>query len=393
MEINLIRKILTASKKLQNKAISHLADGWMLDQQIPLQSIYRSRFEYDIHEFGRHELYAPKLGAQNPANNLKDLRHHYLPQSLPKPYYFHIKNAGVFNRQIVDPENPKRVILESFPEGSMQDEGRNFRPELLIRRKIRKHAATKQIDINEGYLFSSFWWKNYYHFLIDACLRFNELQSQGAFTKNTTLLLHSDPKPWQRGYLNLLGLEDHETEMTYHKPLNVKRLLIGSPRRHRFPVSMDAIDSFKNRMFERLDISGAAPKRRIFITRKGAKVRRIINEEEVESFLIAEGFELIASEKYTVDDQIRLFSEAETIVAPHGAGLANMIYSNRPKIIELFPADRWNIGYFLALTNSIGGTHVPIISAPQNDTDDFCVDIPKLSAALQISGQFSNLNT
>jgi len=381
----LLRKILRASKKLQNKVISHLADGWMLDQQVPLQSIYRSRFEYEVQEFGRHELYAPELDAQNPTNELKDLRHHYIPQALPKPYYFYVENAGVFNRQIVDPKNPKRVILESFPEGSMQDEGRNFRPELMMRRKIRKHAATERIDVEEGYLFSSFWWKNYYHFLIDACLRFNELQSQGAFTKNTTLLLHSEPKPWQKGYLELLGLADHKTEMTYHKPLNVKRLLVGSPRRHRFAVSVDAIESLKVRLFDRLEISGSTPKRKIFITRKGAKVRRILNEEEVEALLIEHGFESIASEKHSVADQIRLFSEAETIVAPHGAGLANMIYSTKPNIIELFPADRWNIGYFLALTNSIGGTHVPIICAPQNDTDDFYVDIPKLSAALQIT--------
>lgn len=385
MENILIRKALRAAKKLQETAIGRFTDRWMLDQQIPLQSVFRSRFDYDVLEYGNHEIYAPELSSENPASDLHQLKQHYTPQALPKPYFFHVKNAGVFNRQIVDPKSPKRIILESFPEGSMQDEGRNFRPELSIRRKIIKHVAHGRHDIEEGYLFSGLWWKNYYHFLMDSCLRFVDLQEQGAFTDDTTLLLHSQPNSWQQSYLSLLGLGDHKTILTDSHPLNVKRLLVAAPRRHRFVVSMDAVNTFRLRMFDRLGMDDIAPKRKIFVSRRTAKFRRILNESEVESCLVQHGFEILTPENLSVTDQIKLFSQAETIVAPHGAGLANMIYSKKPKIIELFPADRWNIGYFLALTNSIGGTHVPIICSPENEADDFYVDIQKLRTALHLA--------
>ncbi|SLN59558.1 hypothetical protein ROA7450_03084 [Roseovarius albus] len=381
----MIRKTFKALKKIQKNAIGQFADGWMLDQQVPLQSVFRSRFDYEIHDFGKHEIYAPELKPDNPANYLKQLKLHYNPQVIPRPYYFHLNNAGVFNRQIVDPENSKRVILESFPEGSMQDEGRNFQPELSIRRKALKHAIRRNTDVDEGYVFSGLWWKNYYHFLVDSCLRFVDLQEQGAFRNNTTLLFHSQPNKWQQSYLDLLGLGDHESVLTDQQPLKVGKLLVASPRRHRFVVSIDAATQFRHRMFDRLGMADAEPTRKIFVSRRGAKVRRILNEEEVESCLIEHGFEILKSEKLSVEDQIKLFAQAKTIVAPHGAGLANMIYSQKPSIIELFPADRWNIGYFLALTNSIGGTHIPIICAPENDADDFNVDIEMLRSALKIT--------
>lgn len=357
----------------------------MLDQQVPLQSVLRSRFDYEVQEFGSHEFYAPELKPDNPTNNLKQLKLHYTPQAIPKPYFFYLHDAAVFHRQIVDPKNPKRVILESFPEGSMQDEGRNFQPELSIRRKALKHAASSGTKIDEGYVFSGLWWKNYYHFLMDSCLRFVDLQQQGAFSQNTTLLFHSQPNRWQQSYLTLLGLDDNKSVLTDQSPVSVNKLLVASPRRHRFVVSTQAVSEFRLRMFDRLGMDDTAPTRKIFVSRRGAKFRRILNEAEVENCLEEHGFEILASESLSVEDQIRLFSQAETIVAPHGAGLTNMIYSKKPKIIELFPADRWNIGYFLALTNSIGGTHIPIICAPENDADDFNVNIEDLRAALHVA--------
>ncbi|MDJ0707109.1 MAG: glycosyltransferase family 61 protein [Leptolyngbyaceae cyanobacterium MO_188.B28] len=74
----------------------------------------------------------------------------------------------------------------------------------------------------------------------------------------------------------------------------------------------------------------------IFISRKNAGRRRIVNEDELIEKLSRLDFVAYTLEDMSVADQARLFSQAEIIVAPHGAGLTNMIFSEKAAIIELF---------------------------------------------------------
>ena len=64
--------------------------------------------------------------------------------------------------------------------------------------------------------------------------------------------------------------------------------------------------------------------------------RKIVNDEEVKSFLIKKGFKIISLENLNFKEQVFLFNSAKTIVGLHGAGLANVIFSkSRTKIIEI----------------------------------------------------------
>ena len=78
--------------------------------------------------------------------------------------------------------------------------------------------------------------------------------------------------------------------------------------------------------------------KRIYISRKLAKFRKIINEDSIIDFLKQKNFEIHYLENYTVKQQIELFNKCSVLVAPHGAGLINMCYSAPGiKILELFP--------------------------------------------------------
>lgn len=63
--------------------------------------------------------------------------------------------------------------------------------------------------------------------------------------------------------------------------------------------------------------------RRIYISRRNAKGRRITNEEEVRSLLLTRGFEELLFEELTFEEQVRASSEAAVVVGLHGAGLTN----------------------------------------------------------------------
>jgi capsular polysaccharide biosynthesis protein len=75
---------------------------------------------------------------------------------------------------------------------------------------------------------------------------------------------------------------------------------------------------------------------RIYITRRGATMRRLKNEDEVARYLEDRGFKRIALEKYALEDQAKLFDAARVVVAQHGAALANLVYMRSGGVIEIF---------------------------------------------------------
>ena len=79
------------------------------------------------------------------------------------------------------------------------------------------------------------------------------------------------------------------------------------------------------------------PDKRIFISRATSGRRRIVNEEELYSGLARYGFECHRLEDLSIEEQIALFYDAEMVVSPHGAGLVNLLFSSRAKVLELFP--------------------------------------------------------
>lgn len=79
--------------------------------------------------------------------------------------------------------------------------------------------------------------------------------------------------------------------------------------------------------------------RRIFVSRR--KTRALENEAEIEACLTSRGYETVYPEDLSVPDQLRLFRDAEDIVAIHGAGLAPMIYAQPGgrlrQLVEILP--------------------------------------------------------
>jgi hypothetical protein len=78
---------------------------------------------------------------------------------------------------------------------------------------------------------------------------------------------------------------------------------------------------------------------RIYVSRKDARLRRVLNEESLIAALQSRGFARVVLSRMPIARQVRLFRSAEAVVAPHGAGLAHIAWC-RPgtKIIEFFPS-------------------------------------------------------
>ena len=77
---------------------------------------------------------------------------------------------------------------------------------------------------------------------------------------------------------------------------------------------------------------------KIFISRKFSK-RALENDDEIYSFLKEKhGFRRIFLENLSIKKQVEIFYNAKIVIATHGAGSLNMIFSNKnSSIFEIFP--------------------------------------------------------
>jgi hypothetical protein len=100
-------------------------------------------------------------------------------------------------------------------------------------------------------------------------------------------------------------------------------------------IPADAVCKFRDRVRRRLG-RNLPRSRRVYILR--ANARGIANDDEVRAFCEENGFIAYRLEHTDDEEQIRIFQEAEFVIAPHGAGLSNLMFCEPgTKVIELCP--------------------------------------------------------
>lgn len=88
--------------------------------------------------------------------------------------------------------------------------------------------------------------------------------------------------------------------------------------------------------------------RKLFISRSKANRRQIINEDEVVAYLERMGYERVWLEDVGIREAAAMMAEAKAVIAPHGAGLANLVFClPGTKVLELFcsqfTSDYWKL--------------------------------------------------
>jgi len=127
------------------------------------------------------------------------------------------------------------------------------------------------------------------------------------------------------------------------------------------------------------------PKRKIYVSRVLAKRRKVTNEAELVAFLRQRDFSIYVLEELSFTEQIAVFQDAEIIVAPHGSGLANLVFCDPgTQVIELFPARATDAYFRLSVDMDLKYTCIKtrdIISHPRV-SDNFSICVEDLRDAL-----------
>ncbi|MES1182122.1 MAG: glycosyltransferase family 61 protein, partial [Flavobacterium sp.] len=111
----------------------------------------------------------------------------------------------------------------------------------------------------------------------------------------------------------------------------------------------------------------------LVISRKNANQRKLAGEETILPAFPYIPFRIIYTEDMSYIDQVRAFRNAKIIIAPHGAGLVNLVYvTKKTVVIEIFPATR-NIrdaGIFHQIARELQIDYHLLIKEPVNNEQD-----------------------
>jgi len=209
--------------------------------------------------------------------------------------------------------------------------------------------------------------------------------------EHVKLVVRDDMPVWMRDHLRLLGF-DSNTWINYdYEKVNVKNLVVPKMSRvnsHGTEYAPADRSWVADRLKIAAGVGAAKSPNRVFVSRQGQSNRKILNFKEVKSVLDAHGIVTIEAETLTSQEQIQLFSNVELIVGVHGAGLANMIFSEDAHVVEIKPPDtqhtifyiianEFNINYDLLFCKSRRG------AKPYNKKNrNVIVDVKKLNNLL-----------
>jgi capsular polysaccharide biosynthesis protein len=242
----------------------------------------------------------------------------------PEQFLLELEGARIFDAGcVITADN--RLIEETSPDFHRHPEshwlfyaGRLPRPERV--------AGTVAVLASAGTA-------NYFHWTLGAVPRFSLLAE---YVDEVDYFYVDRDQPFQVEWLTWLGVP-------------MKKVLDARPGRHiladrvllpSFAGSAD-VPSQAGLSFLRSFVprSDDEPKRRLFISRRSARRRRLSGEARLQERLVERGVEIVYPGAMSVVEQMRLFSAARNVLAVHGAELTNLVFcAPGTQVVELFPA-------------------------------------------------------
>ncbi|MBD3306660.1 DUF563 domain-containing protein [candidate division KSB3 bacterium] len=236
--------------------------------------------------------------------------------------------------------------------------------------------------------------ENYYHWMINCLTRLWILDEAGI--EDYRLLAPRRLQSFQKESLDLLGFSEDRLAPFGNEHWEVESLLVPSYPMMPGHVSAGACQWLRQRLISAVEKSPTALPRRIYISRASASKRRLLNEEKIITLLSSHGFTSVKCEAMTLEKQVNFFRNVEVVVAPHGAGLTNVLFMNSDSlVIELVPYQR-SKPLFCNLASAMGVRYCCVTNAPEDRKDevaegrypdvDFEVPANRVAGALDILG-------
>jgi Glycosyltransferase 61 len=235
------------------------------------------------------------------------------------------------------------------------DFGIPFQKHFLCGRRIQRprqlHGNTLSVNSNGS--------QSYYHWLLDELPKYllvPEISFDNIICSRDTIA--------NRTAMGILGLERKsfifvDDATTRNKHYSTEMLTCPSlvaPTGQPSPLLVELLSQFVDPII----ITAASYPPKIYISRANASGRRIVSEDLFVSKLEDLGYVSINLELLSWEEQVNLFYHAREICAPHGAGLANLVFcAHSPRVIEIFNS-QYTHWCFWKLSQLVGAEYLPL---------------------------------
>ena len=176
---------------------------------------------------------------------------------------------------------------------------------------------------------------NHYHWLVDGIGRLAAADAE-ALAGCDGILVPADLDPVAEEALSLSGIARWRRieRVGPRESVAVARLLVPWRMADGFWPHPD-LQTFLDGLVPEMPYNPDLPPR-IWLDRRAAARRPLVNESELIAHLEGAGVVPVTLEDMTLVEQAALFRQAELVVAPHGAGLTNVVFGRAPcSVIEL----------------------------------------------------------
>ncbi|WP_331234312.1 glycosyltransferase family 61 protein [Natronorarus salvus] len=265
--------------------------------------------------------------------------------------------------------------------------------ELVLRNVASRSPSVPERSLPPVLPLVPFYDNYYYPWLVEYLPKLRLIERYEAETgREPVVIVEEDPPSFVRATLALLGydgryVEWDGAECTVDPLLVTDHRLATSWAGPRYGFSLSAEDCLwvRDAIRSAVDLpSASSGGKRLYVSRRATdRGRRVANYDEIEPVLDSYGFESYVLESLPFAEQVRLVSDAEVILSPHGAGLANGLFAEDPTVVELFAETLVRPSYYL-LSGMLGFEYEPMVVEPvaHDPHDDLLVDPDELSDRL-----------
>lgn len=237
--------------------------------------------------------------------------------------------------QIVSPES----VRSSLPRRQRASRAARVRAEFGYVPKV----------VPESVILTDSWSGNYFHWFGDVLQRLEFLAANDALPESPLLLPIHAQNAFARESLERYGVVPYVLQR--HRLYHTERALFvhGGPSSGNY--SPDLMARIRTRF---VDNAPSNRSRSLYISRRLAS-RRVVNEADLTKALAPLGYETVLLEGRSLREQVELFSTARRVIAPHGAGLANMLWmSPGARVLEIRLADDSHNNCYFTLASALG---------------------------------------
>lgn len=238
-------------------------------------------------------------------------------------------------------------------------------PYYRFRHLIKKMIYGRPVTLgrkNRYLLVTDAWSAGHYHWFTEVVPKLLLIEAQAS---DFVILLPDTPYMRKIGIdsIELLGVAFADVQWMEENALyKVPDLYYIS----RIAAPGQVVDSLMQEINRRTVKSKVGPRRRFYVSRSEAKVRKVLNEKELEPVLGKHGYEIVRPEGLSLSEQIDLFSTCDSLLGIHGAGLTNCLFMPPGgNVFELLKREP-NHGYW-HLASSLGHQYFYLHGTPDSE--------------------------